>query len=167
MARPVEWFQRVPQILAVLEAPDQPALYNRRSIQELFGVQQRNAHALLRRFGATRLGNALVIERLQLSAALKSLLKQDDTIRQLDRHRKVREVLAERRAVLQLARISLPEPTTARAVLPPSIRLEPGFLAIEFSSAVDLLSQLLELSRAIGEDFDRYEGMLNRDPLLS
>ncbi len=121
----------------------------------------------MKRFGASRLGNALVIERGQLSAAIKTVLEQDEIRRQLRRHEHVRGVLAERRTVLQLARISLPEPASGRHDLPPSIRLEPGHLSIDFSSAVDLLAQLLDLSRAIGEDFDRYEGMLNRDPLCS
>lgn len=167
MARPIEWFHRLPQIVALLERPDQPALFNRQAVQALFGVERRNAHYLLKRFGATRLGNALIIERGQLSAALKSLLEQDDIGWQLRRHEQVRAVLAERRAVLQLSRISLPEPASGRPTeLPPSIRLEPGHLSIDFSNAVDLLTQLLQLSRAIGEEFDRYEGILNQDPLF-
>jgi hypothetical protein len=67
---------------------------------------------------------------------------------------------------LQLSRIVLPEPASGSlSDLPSTIRLEPGALRIEFRGAIDLLSQLLELSRAIGEDFERFEGLLSQDPL--
>ena len=75
-------------------------------------------------------------------------------------------MLAKRRLTLQLARISLPDPISETLnALPSSIRLAPGHLAIEFSGAVDLLTQLLELARAIGEDFDHFEALLKQDPL--
>jgi len=168
MARPVEWFQRLPRILAILAQSDAPALLNRTSIQQLFGVERRNAQYLLRRFGAVRLGNALVIERERLASQLEGLAGADDFERRRRRHEQVRTVLTEARATWQLARISLPEPSAeGLSQLPPTIQLEPGRLAIHFSGAVDLLGQLLELSKAIGEDFDRFEGMLNQDPLPS
>ena len=166
MPRPVDWFQRLPHIIARLDQPDQPPLLNRQNIQDLFAVERRNAQYLLGRFGATRLGNALVIERTVLATALQTLQSQDDFERQVHRQRQVRAVLAKRRLTLQLARISLPDPISETLnTLPASIRLAPGHLAIEFSGAVDLLTQLLELSRAIGEDFDRFEALLNQDPL--
>ena len=167
MARPVDWFQRLPQIIAVLVQPDQPQLLNRQAIQDLFAVERRNAQYLLARFGATRLGNALVIDRTQLAAALRNLQSQDDFERQVHRHQQVRAVLAKRRLTLQLSRITLPDPISETLnTLPSSIRLGPGHLSIEFSGAVDLLTQLLELSRAIGEDFDHFEALLTQDPLL-
>ncbi len=166
MARPVDWFQRLPQILSLLAQPDQPAILNRQAIQHLFGVERRNAQYLLIRFGATRLGNALVIERQQLISALEEFSGQEDFERQVRRHQQVRETLAERRASLQLSRITLPDPVSnSLGDLPASIRLEPGQLQIRFTGAVDLLSQLVELSRAIGEDFERFEALLNQEPL--
>ena len=162
MARPVEWFQRLPQIIALLEQPDQPQLLNRQAIQDLFAVERRNGQYLLARFGATRLGNALVITPTQLAVALRGLQSRDDFERQVHRHQQVRTVLVQRRTNLQLARISLPDPISETLnTLPSSIRLSPGHLSIDFSGAVDLLTQLLELSRAIGEDFDHFEALLN------
>jgi hypothetical protein len=166
MARPVEWFQRLPQILTRLEAPSCPAVLNRKLIEQLFGVERRNAQYLLIRFGAARLGNALVIDRQHLVGALREFSTQDNFERQVRRHEHVRTVLSERRADLQLARISLREsPARGKGELPASIQLAPGRLSIEFAGVVDLLSQLLELSQAIGADFERFEGMLNQDPL--
>ena len=166
MARPIDWFQRLPKIIALLDQPGLPPLLNRQNIQDLFGVERRNAQYLLVRFGASRLGNALVIERAVLATALQNLHSQDDFERQDHRHQQVRAVLAKRRLTLQLSRISLPDPVSETLnALPSSIRLAPGRLSIEFSGAVDLLTQLLELSRAIGEDFDHFEALLNQDPL--
>ena len=167
MARSVDWFQRLPQILALLEEPGHPQLLNRQGIQDLFGVERRNAQYLLTRFGASRFGNALCIERAQLANALRELATQDGCVRQIQRHQNVRTVLADRRAGLKLARITQPPPSSnSPGQLPSTIQFEPGRLAIEFSGAVDLLSQLFELSRAIGDDFERFEALLNRDPLL-
>ena len=166
MARPIDWFQRLPQIIALLEQPDRPQLLNRQAIQDLFAVERRNAQYLLARFGANRLGNALVIPPALLAASLRALQNQDDFERQVHRHNQVRAVLAQRRTNLQLSRISLPDPISGTLTsLPSSIRLGPGHLSIEFSGTIDLLTQLLELSRAIGEDFDRFEALLSQDPL--
>ena len=127
MARPVDLFQRLPKIIALLEQPDQSQLLNRQAIQDLFGIERRNAQYLLGRFGATRLGNALVIDRTHLAAALLALQSQDDFERQVHRHQQVRAVLAKRRLTLQLSRISLPDPISETLnALPSSIRLAPG-----------------------------------------
>lgn len=164
--RPIEWFQRLPAILAQLDVPCQPAWIDRAAIERLFGVSRRNAHYLMARFGALRLGNLLVVEPASLAAKLRLLTAQDEVVRQVRRHERVRAVIQERRAGLKLARITLPEPTIgALAHLPGSIRLAPGHLAIDFTGAIDLLTQLTELSKAIGDDFDRFEGLLNQDPL--
>ncbi len=131
-------------------------------MEALFGVSRRNAHYLLGRFGAQRLGNALVIERDTLAQALVSLQSDDEVTLQLRRHHRVRVALQQRRASLHLARISLPQPTVgALSQLPPSIQLAPGHLTIQFSGAIDLLTQLTELSKAIAEDFDTFEHLLN------
>ncbi len=169
MPRPIDWFHRLPQIFDSLETPGRPALLNRQAIQTLFGVERRTAHSLLRRFGAERLGNALVVDRHSLAQALRQLASQDDVSRENRRHERVRETLAERRATLRLARITLHDSPAVEALadLPPSIELVPGQLRIQFAGTVDLLSQLLALSRAIGEDFERFEALLNQDPLTS
>ena len=165
--RPIEWFQRLPHILAQLDSPKQPNWLDRAAVEHLFGVSRRNAHYLMARFGAQRLGNLLVIEPAALAAKLRELITQDQVVRQVRRHERVRAFIQERRAGLKLARITLPEPTIgALAHLPESIRLAPGHLAIDFTGAIDLLTQLTELSKAIGDDFDRFEGLLNQDPLL-
>ena len=107
-----------------------------------------------------------MIEREALVQALRSLSAQEDVERQFRRHERVRAVLQDRRAGLKLARISLPEPTSgALSHLPPSLRLSPGHLAIDFTGAIDLLTQLTELSKAIGEDFTEFERLLSQDPL--
>ncbi len=169
LPRPIDWFHRLPHILDTLDAPGHPALLTRQAIQTLFGVERRTAHSLLRRFGAERLGNALVVDRDRLAQALRQLASQDDVTREHRRHERVRETLAERRSTLRLARIALPDAPAVEALadLPPSIELVPGQLRIRFAGAVDLLSQLLTLSRAIGEDFERFEALLNQDPLAS
>ncbi len=114
------------------------------------------------RFGAQRLGNLLVVERSTLAAKLRELTTQDEVVQQLRRHERVRAAMQEGRAGVKFARITLPEPTAGSlAHLPGSIRLAPGHLAIDFTDAIDLLTQLTELSKAIGEDFDHFEALLN------
>jgi hypothetical protein len=166
MARPIEWFQRLPWILEALEQPGTSLLLNRRDVEQLFGVSPRTALHLLTRFGAMRIGNILALPKDQLVAALRKITSEDDYQLLKLRHDRLIERLSEHREDLRLSRITLPEPATNRlGELPASIRLEPGRLTVKFSDAVDLLGQLLELSRAIGEDFDRFEGILNQDPL--
>lgn len=166
MARPIEWFQHLPRILAELEALAEPHLLNRHAIQALFRVERRNAQYLMTRFGAQRLGNALFLERGPLLAALRDYSQQDHVERRQLHHDRVRDVISQRRADLQLSRITLRETQPVPlADLPSSINLGPGRLSIDFRGAVDLLSQLLELSQAIGADFEHFERMLNQDPL--
>jgi len=116
--RPIEWFQRLPAILAQLDVPCQPAWIDRAAIERLFGVSRRNAHYLMARFGALRLGNLLVVEPASLAAKLRLLTAQDEVVRQVRRHERVRAVIQERRAGLKLARIDLSAFALMRAGLP-------------------------------------------------
>jgi hypothetical protein len=50
---------------------------------------------------------------------------------------------------------SLPYRPSGLADLPPGVHLEPGRLEIRFGSAEELLTNLLALAQAMGEDFER------------
>ncbi len=137
---------------------------DRVSVEKLFGIRRRRAHALMASFGGYLVGKTFLIDRPQLLAALESVAAGQDFLMEHKRKSRVSEDLDRTRLELCGRRVALPSPSSARdhtmADLPPGIYLQPGELRIEFSGTEDLLGKLFELSQGILNDWRRFQGLV-------
>ncbi len=164
--RKCEWIERVPSALAALRAIDCPTI-DRRGVEILLGLSPRQALRVLAAVpGSYAAGKSLLIARGDLVVALERVLAGEDARREQRRRERVRERLeaARREAAARRVRIPAAAETGRERIpdLPAGIRLSPGELRIAFSGAEDLLRQLVELSRAIMNDYARFEALVEQ-----
>jgi hypothetical protein len=77
------------------------------------------------------------------------------------RRRRIAEDLTMAHREWRAQRVVLTPPAPSTPDLPPTVRLQPGRLDIEFHGTVDLLTQLLHLTQMISDDFDRFSTLLD------
>jgi hypothetical protein len=159
-----QWLLRVPEIRQDVAALDVPVV-DRILFQRLFHVGWRRAIDLMHTFGAYQAGQSLLIDRTVLLKQLEALeagtefaIEQGRKQRLLDSLEKVRKHRA-----AAAVRIPVEEPMVERAVtnLPAGICLQAGSLHVDFGTAEDLLSKLYEFSRAVGNDFEAFQALID------
>jgi len=168
MPRKAAWLQQVPSAIECLRAFPAPVV-DRSTVEKLFKVSRRDAIRLLHRFGGFQAGRTFLIDRLELITRLEALFRTDEYQQEARRRERLSERLAETQREWKARRISIPVRNPAHRItvegLPVTTRLTKGRLEIEFKNAVDLLQQLADLSRAISDDYDRFEQLLDgQDP---
>ena len=167
-ARPL-WLDRLQEITRQLDSPGLPPLLDRPCIELLFGVKRRQAIRLLAALGGYQSGKTYLVPRDELARRLTEL-SQTGTA-QLARERKARMVEAMANAQRDLA-ARLTEIPAAPDVetrqpqqIPATIRLAGrGTLEIQFSSAEDLLAQVVELASAASNDFPAFRRIVEGQP---
>jgi hypothetical protein len=157
------WLARISDAVAQLDALDRDAL-TRSDLERLFGVSRALAAQLMHRFGATRVGSQLVLDRERLIRTLKTLR----------RGRQAQAAVARRTAVvtqLRQARLDAVRIPVTRAVLqthvaglPAGVALGPGLIEVRFTSVPEALQQLFTLAQAITNDYDRFAAIVGRRP---
>lgn len=162
MPRQPQWYLRVPSALAALA--DFPApVVDRSALEDLLGIGRRDAIRLMHRLGAYQCGRTFVVEREELRQRLEALARGDRWQWEQRRRSRVGEHLAEAQRSWKTRRIAIPAEAPRQppnSGISPAIRLTPGRLEIEFTGAVDLLARLLELTRAMGDDYEGFERLL-------
>ena len=153
------WFMKIPEILEQLEAFDVPVL-DRAMIEKVFGLGRRQSIELLHRVGGYQAGRTFLVDRHRLIEYLRRLADGEEFLRESRRRERLGKTLDEMRRHQAAARIKIPVPPDVFdcnvADLSKGVRLEPGHLNVEFTSALDLLGKLYELSQAAANDFDRF-----------
>jgi hypothetical protein len=157
------WLSRIPDAVGQLEELDRDAL-TRKDLEHLFGVSRALASQLMHRFGATRVGSQLVLERAGLIRTLKALR----------RGRQAQAAVARRTAVvthLRQARVDAVRIPVTREVLqthvaglPAGVALGPGRIEVSFTSVPEALQQLFTLAQAITNDYDRFAAIVGGRP---
>jgi hypothetical protein len=154
------WIQRIPELLEILGLLDTERL-DRQLIEHLFDLRKTAAADLLRRMGAERVGNSMMISRGRLMARLREASEHPDWKWEVDRRlraaRQIGQLRRDRQGrakvlVSQLERQLLDQQSIAG--LPPSVNLGPGALSIACRSMDDLMQQLLMVIKAIDNDYD-------------
>jgi hypothetical protein len=153
------WLLHVPEIISMLEAFDVPVV-DRAIIERLFGLRRRRAIQLLDSFGGYQAGRTFLVDRRVLIEHLRRVAEGEEF--QLESRRKERldqavEQLRRQRTGEQV-RIPVKPDVLCQEVagLPQEIALEPGRLHIQFSSTVDLLTKLYQISVAASNNFNLF-----------
>jgi hypothetical protein len=150
------WFHRLDEILETLRGMESNHL-DRLAVQKLFGVRERRARQIMAGLPGLSVGNAFAVARLALIARLEETASGGVFQWEVNRRARVVEDLDRTRRQLAGRRVRIPAAVDveSRRVrdLSSDIALKPGELRIEFFGAEDLAAKLLELSKAMANDW--------------
>lgn len=160
MPRKTEWIHRIPAALAILE--DSPApLIDRGDLERLLDVSPRQALRILNALGAAMAGRNLFISREELIHRLGRLHAGEEAQYERRRLQRLDRTLARLARDLRARQVPVaatPEARNSRfPSLPPSVRLRPGRLEVDFEGPEELLTRLFELSQAVANDYGIFE----------
>lgn len=156
MPRSPAWLTSLPDAIEQLEALERETV-TRWDIQQLLGVSKRQAVVLAHRFGARRVGNALLLERRALVRQFQAIRRGAVFSREVDRKGKLVETL--RRARIHRMRVRVPADSynMRLATLPEGVVLSPGRIEVRFTGAQEAIKRLFDLAQALVNDFDAFE----------
>lgn len=154
------WFHRLDRILEALRKMESSHL-DRQAVEKLFGVRERRARQLMAGLPGLQVGNAFAVTRLSLLERFEAAAASDAFQWETNRRARVVEDLDRTRRQLPGRRVRIP---AARDVeerrlheLSSDIAVRPGELRIAFFGAEDLAAKLLELSKAMVNDWSAFE----------
>lgn len=161
-----QWFQRIPEILPVLEASAVPFL-DRLAIERLFGVQRRQAIRILSAMGGYQMGRTFLVERTAVIDILRRVASEGRFERAAAQRKRIWSTLARERSRLQARSIPIPSPAPRVRVssLPEGVTVAAGELRVRIDSPAALLERLLGLAEAAAADFDWFERLCDRGPV--
>lgn len=157
MPRKPEWIHHIDSALAELDLLASPFI-DRLTLQSLLHVSPRQALRILNRLAPSSAGTSFLIPRLDLIAKLQAIRNGEDSQFEIRRRDRLSDQLNRLRRDLKArqVRIEATQPVELLASLPPPIRLTPGRLEIQFTTASELLTLLLSLGQAMTNDFERF-----------
>jgi hypothetical protein len=167
------WIHRIPEMIEVLAMADAERI-DRRAAERLFDLRATAAKALLGRMGADLCGHSLVISRGLLMARLREAHENPDWRWEVQRrgtvHDRIEALRTKRqRPTLVPVQAELKMPMVAS--LPATVLLGPGSVVIRCRDMADLLQQLVQIAKAIDNDYDTLracvEGPIPRRPVGS
>lgn len=163
-AKPL-WLARLPDIrqeIASLPAP----VFDRAFVERVFRVGRRRAIQILHHFGGYLAGRTFLVPKEQLLVAIDAILNGEDYRQEKRRRERLGAGLEEiRRHTAARVRLPVASDVWGRDVagLGPGVRLEPGRLVVEFTTAHDLLAKLFELAQAVSNDYEGFRERVESD----
>ena len=156
------WLQDISDIIDTARNSSVPFL-DRAAVQNLFQLQKRQAIRLMHSIGGYHIGKAFVVGREKLIEWLQEVAATRDARFKEAARERIEVAIEEARTMVGRNRQFIVGPETLSATipgLPATIQLKPGELRIEFFGTEDLLRQLFELSQAIGNDYGRFQSLV-------
>lgn len=161
------WFHRLDRILATLHGMSASHL-DRLAVERLFGVRERRARQLMAGLDGLRVGNAAAVSRLALIERLEQTAASGVFEWEVHRRARVMEELdrSRRQYAARQVRIPAAPDVEERRLrdLSSDITLRPGELRIGFFGAEDLAAKLLELSKAMANDWTAFSEAVEETP---
>jgi hypothetical protein len=133
---------------------------DRAGVSQLLGIGKTEAWKLLRRWGAPAAGGAIVAQHSWLLNVLRQVQSDPGYRGEVARRLRIASQIEALRQDLKARQIPIASPPrTVRAIggLPDTIRVGAGCIEIQCENAADALQQLLQLARAISEDYATFE----------
>jgi hypothetical protein len=155
------WIERVPEILAELQAPGAPPFLDRSLVEKLFRLRRRRAIDLLCLVGGYKLGKTYLAPREAVVRFLEQPPRRSAAAQESCRFEQVQLALGEARHELAQHRILVPDvPGVEFAGLPDGIRFQPGQLTLSFEQPAELIEKLIALAQALTNDYETFERSL-------
>jgi hypothetical protein len=138
--------------------------YTCSDIERLFNIQPRSAQKLMNLLPTVRIGKSQLVEREALASFLGRLAEAEDPGSALAAIRAEGKPPVVRRKLRELVQRDLSADASS---LPPNVHLEPGTLAISFTTVEELAASLWSLATLLEEDLEgfaeRYESLAEVD----
>ena len=160
------WYGKLESVIEDLRASPR-SFVDRATVEFLLGVGRRRAQQIMAGCITDHVGANGLADREKLIERLQGLAESEARYYEVRRRDKVAEVLGRLRQQ-RLERPQLFVEAPAAVVhqgledLPPSVRVEPGRVTVEFEEPHELLEKLLALAMAISNDFDAFERSTRR-----
>jgi hypothetical protein len=160
------WIQRIPEMIEALALLDREWI-DRELAESIFDLRKTAAFHLLRRMGAQRCGNSLVIGRGLLMARLREAHENHDWNWESERRQSVQrrieslETHRRRKSLVPVdAALAKQMKELSTAGLPGTVQLTPGVLTIRCNDMEDLLRQLVLLARTVDTDYENLRALI-------
>ena len=151
MPRKPEWYQQLPNALAMIRTLPAPVV-DRAGLEILLQVSRRAAIRLMHRFGGYQAGRTFLIAREDLARQLEAI-RDGDNYQWESRRRERLDHALQKRIVIQVT----PGVRDRKLLnLPSGVQLERRRLEIRFESMEELLRRLFEFSQAISNDYESF-----------
>jgi hypothetical protein len=155
------WYRKLTQILEALRKHPHPYV-DRATLEFLLGVSRRRAQQIMAPCVVNRVGTNGLADRDDLIVRLERIAEGDEGFYEIERRRKVAEVIEGlRKERIEQPRLLVEAPIAVVNQefdsLPAGVRLEPGRITVEFTKPQQGLEKLLALAMAISNDFERFE----------
>jgi hypothetical protein len=158
------WLARLPAISTQVAAADAPLWWDRAALEKLFGLQRRQAIALLHQMGAARIGKNLAVERSALQRFLADPRRKNAYQEEQTRSTRVTTALGQSRREQHARRLVIPTHAPPAGIdfagLPAGVALERHRLTIAFDTPGELLEKLVALAQAMMHDYETFEAKL-------
>lgn len=165
------WCGHLEEAIAELRALPYPWV-DRRTVERVLRVRRRRAQQILEPCVRQQAGSNSVAEREELITHLRRLAAGETIEYERRRRQRFAETIRDlNRTWTQQTKMLVEAPTAIvnqeLADLPSGVKLEPGRLTVEFTTAVEALEKLLALAMAAGNDMDGFERIVEspRKPL--
>ena len=152
MARPPSWLPRLHEIRRTVENSVR-SHYDRKDLEELFGLSPRGAGKLLELLPTVPVGTAHLVDREVLAGFLERVHEADDVAQVFETARQ-EKAAGSRRKIRSLVRRDL-DPLGLTS-LPESIGLSRGRLEVSFRSVDELAEAMLILARILESEGDAF-----------
>lgn len=152
MARPLSWLKDLHSIRKRL-AETVRSHYTRGEIEELFGLGQTQASALMRGLPVTKVGTSLLVKREDLVEFLNGVNATEDETAFIEEYKEQKAGVS-RRKLRELVRRDY-DPMSVYGI-PETLKLSRGEMTIRFGSVDELADTLLKVSQILTDDLEEF-----------
>ena len=159
------WYANLASIRRSVAAMTATPFFDRRAVEQLFGVKSRQAVNIMRELESLHLGSARVVRREELLLRLDQMAAPRG-VPQAEMARKAGLVSALDELRLKPRPRRIPPPVrVAGSALPAGVVIAaPGLATIAFDSPEDLLSRILFLAQSASADFAAFAASVDYQP---
>jgi hypothetical protein len=155
------WYRKLPYILEELRRHPLPYV-DRATLEFLLGVSRRRAQQIMAPCVVSRVGASGMADRDALIRRLGCIAEGDEGAYEIERRRKVAQLIGElRQERIRQPQLLIQAPSAVVnqefEKLPAGITLQRGRITVEFGEPYEGLEKLLALAMAISNDFEGFE----------
>jgi hypothetical protein len=159
------WYPHISNTIALLESLP-CALVDRKTVEQIFKIQERRARQIMSAGPGVRIGNAAAVERVALIQWLRSLEKNEDVTQEARRKARVGQLLEQAWQESKGRNVRVPRPCGPDSMAS-GVILTATELRVRFDSPLDLAAKLMRLAQDMASDWPAMEDRILNAPHTS